>query len=106
MPAPTTNGPPIVETNPATNITTQSATLNGSVNPHGYKTDVHFQYGTSPKYGHKTPIQSETGNTSRNITANISSLPETTTYHFRIVATNSDGTRDGGDKTFLTATIP
>ncbi len=105
MPAPTTNGPPIVTTKSATNITTQSATLNGSVNPHGYKTDVHFQYGTTTKYGHTTPIQSETGNTSRNITANISSLSTAKTYHFRIVATNSAGTRRGGDKTFLTATI-
>ena len=95
-------GPPVVTTNPATNVTSSSATLNGSLDPHGLTTTVYFQYGTTTSYGHTTPMQSQTGNTYRNITANISGLTTHTTYHFRIVATNSAGTRYGSDRTFTT----
>ena len=35
-------------------------------------------------------------------TVRISGLSASTTYHFRIVATNSAGTRIGGDRTFTT----
>ncbi len=98
----TSTGPPVVTTNPATNVTASSATLHGSLDPHGLTTTVHFQYGTTTSYGHTTPMQSQTGNTYRNIAANISGLIPHTTYHFRMVATNSGGTRMGSDRTFIT----
>ncbi len=95
-------GPPVVTTNSATNVATSSATLNGSLDPHGLTTSVSFQWGMTTSYGHTTPMQSQTGNTFRNITANINSLTTHTTYHFRIVATNSGGIRYGSDRTFTT----
>jgi hypothetical protein len=95
-------GPPVVVTNPATNVASSSATLNGSVDPHGLTTTVHFQYGTTVSYGHTTANQTKTGNTYQNVSANISGLSASTTYHFRIVATNSGGTRYGTDRTFTT----
>jgi phage head maturation protease len=98
----TATGPPVVTTSAATNITTSSATLNGSLDPHGLTTSVSFQYGTTTSYGHTTAMQNQTGNTYRNIAANISGLTTHTTYHFRIVATNSGGTRLGSDRTFTT----
>jgi hypothetical protein len=98
----TATGPPVVTTNPATNVTTSSATLNGSLDPHGLTTTVYFQYGTTTSYGHTTAMQSQAGNTYRNIASNISGLTTHTTYHFRIVATNSGGTRMGSDRTFTT----
>jgi plastocyanin len=98
----TATGPPVVTTNSATNVAASSATLNGSLDPHGLTTTVHFQYGTTTSYGHTTPMQSQTGNTYRNIGANISGLTTDTNYHFRIVATNSAGTRLGSDRTFTT----
>jgi len=100
------NGPPVVTTNPATFIASFSATLNGSLNPHGLPTTFHFQYGTTTNYGLTTPPRIRTGNTVRNVSANISSLTASTTYHFRIVASNADGTRLGGDETFTTCTAP
>jgi hypothetical protein len=36
------------------------------------------------------------------VAANISGLTASTTYHFRIVATNSSGTAYGSDSTFTT----
>jgi len=95
-------GAPVVITKPATNVASSSATLHGSLDPHGLPTNVYFQYGTTTGYGHNTPMQSQIGDTYRNINADISGLSAHTTYHFRIVATNSNGTRRGSDKTFTT----
>jgi plastocyanin len=99
---PPVTGPPVGITNPATLIASFSAKLNGSVNPHGLTTSVYFQYGTTASYERTTAMQSQTGNTFRNIAANIGGLASNTTYHFRIVATNSVGTRYGNDRTFNT----
>jgi len=95
-------GAPVVTSNPATNVAISSATLNGSLDPHGLTTAVFFRWGTTTSYGHTTAMQSHTGNTYRNIAANISGLSTHTTYHFRIVATNSAGTKLGTDRTFTT----
>ena len=95
-------GFPIVITNPATLVASFSATLNGSVDPHGLITTVYFEYGTTTSYGLTTAIQSRTGNTYQNVAANIGGLAASTTYHFRIVATNSVGTRHGADRIFTT----
>ena len=95
-------GPPVVTTKPATDVTASLATLNGKLDPHGLSTTVYFQYGTTTSYGSRTPNQIKTGNNYQNVLASISDLTAGTTYHFRIVATNSAGTRVGGDRTFTT----
>jgi hypothetical protein len=100
-PTPVT-GPPIVTTNPATLIASFSARLNGSLNPHGLTTTFHFRYGPTTGYGLTTPPQSRSGNTSQNVSANISNLMANRVYHFRIVASNAAGTRFGVDRTFTT----
>ena len=98
----TSIGPPIVTTNPATLIASFSATLNGSLNPHGLPTTFHFEYGTTTSYGLTTPPQSRSGNTPQNVSANVSNLMANRVYHFRIVASNARGTRFGADRTFTT----
>ena len=95
-------GAPVVTINPTTNVASFSATLHGSVYPHGLPTTVYFQYGTTINYGHATPVQTKAGNTYQSISANINGLSASTTYHFRIVATNSAGTRYSSDRTFTT----
>jgi len=97
-------GPPVVATNPATNIAGSSARLNGTVDPHGLTTTVHFEYGTTTSYGHTTASQSKTGDVYQNVSADITGLTAGTVYHFRIVGTNSAGTRYGLDRTF--AAVP
>jgi outer membrane protein assembly factor BamB len=47
-------------------------------------------------------MQSKTGYTYQNVTARISGLAASSTYHFRIVATNSAGTVFGSDTSFTT----
>src|SRR5206468_2385383 len=98
----TATGPAVVMTNPASLIASFSATLNGTVNPHGLSTNVHFEYGTTTSYGSATAAQTKTGNTYQSVSANISGLTANTTYHFRIVATNSSGTTRGSDRAFAT----
>jgi len=96
------SGPPVVATKPATNVANSSATLHGSLDPHGFITNVYLQYGTTTSYGHTTPTRNQSGNAFRDINANINGLSGHTTYHFRIVATNTAGTRYGADRTFTT----
>ncbi|HEY2045040.1 MAG TPA: NF038122 family metalloprotease [Candidatus Udaeobacter sp.] len=98
----TSTGPPVAATTPATSVASFSATLDGSVYPHGSTTTVYFQYGTTAGYGLTTPADTKTGNRYQDVTANINGLTASTTYHYRIVATNSFGTRYGGDRTFTT----
>ena len=94
---------PTVTTESATEITSSSVILNGTVNPNGESTTYYFEYGTSTSYGSNTPTTSAgSGTADVSVSANITGLSPNTTYHFRIVATNSAGTSYGSDKTFIT----
>ncbi|MFI5253764.1 MAG: hypothetical protein ACHQQQ_15200, partial [Bacteroidota bacterium] len=48
-------GKPVVITLPASNITDNSATLNGKVDDNGSNTLYHFFWGLNTNYGHSTP---------------------------------------------------
>ncbi len=88
----------------ATNITTVSATINGSVNPNYLSTDVTFEYGSTTSYGStisatESPL---TGNLITVVSANIANLSPGTTYHYRVKSVNSLGTTYSDDLTFTT----
>ena len=70
-------GRPVVITNPATLIMSNSAKLNGAVDPHGLSTTVYFQYGRTISYGSRTPNQTKTGNIYQNVSANLLGLTRT-----------------------------
>jgi hypothetical protein len=100
---------PSATTGLATNITFNSVTLNGTVNPNGVETGALFQWGTTATYGNLTDSQFLGSGTSNvNIPpANVLGLSSNTIYHFRIVATNSaGGTTYGEDRVFTTPTSP
>lgn len=98
---------PAVTTNPASNITTSSATLNASVNPNGLDTTVKYEYGTTTSYG-KTSNSLGIGSGTSSVSAPvaISGLAAGTTYHYKAVATNSSGSNDGSDHTFVAGAAP
>ena len=99
----TGGNPPTVQTNAATGISQNSATLNGQVNPNGYSTSYWFEYGTSQSLGYATFGQSlGSGNSSQNVNANISGLSPNTTYYFRVVAQNQYNTSYGSILSFTT----
>ncbi len=95
---------PTVTTSPATNITTNSATLNGSVNPGGLATTYYFEFGTSTGYGNTTAAQNAgSGTVDVAVSANLlAGLQPNVTYHFRLVAMNSLGTVFTADQVFMT----
>ena len=104
----TLSGPPPQNT-PAVNgaaassITATSAQLNGTVNPNGFATTYHFEFGTSGNYGTSTPAASAgSGPSAVTVSAPVAGLTPGTVYHCRLVATSSAGTSSGNDVTFTT----
>jgi hypothetical protein len=96
---------PAVTTNAASGVTDTAAALNGTVNPEGDATTYQFDYGTTTSYGSSVPVpagSAGTGTTAVTETANVTGLQPSTTYHYRIEATNSAGTTLGADQTFTT----
>lgn len=91
-------------TQPASDITPTSATLNGVVIANYLSTTVTFEYGTSTNYGQSaTAGQSPvTGNSLTGVNAEVTGLTEGTVYHFRLKTVNSLGTTYGNDLTFST----
>jgi len=96
---------PTVTTGSAISITSGSATLNGTVNPNGKKTTYYFEYGTTTSYGLTSGTNwagAGSGTSDVSVSATITGLSPNTTYHYRIVATNSAGTSYGSDQTLTT----
>ena len=92
---------PSVTTLDATAVTSTTATLNGIINPNGLSSMYHFEWGTTVSYGNSTTTASAgSGTTNVAVSANLSGLSSGTTYHFRLVGVNSDGTTNGNDMTF------
>ncbi len=84
-----------------------SATLGGIVNPNGKATTWYIEYGTTIPYAAKTPVaDAGSGTLPKSVSAVVRNLLVGRTYHFRLVATNSAGTRLGADATFVTAEPP
>ena len=99
---------PTATTGAATGITMTGATLNGTVNANGFSTTVYFEYGLDTSYGSTWPADQSpvTGSTDTAVTATLAELSAYTTYHYRLVATNTNGTTNGADMTFTTLDIP
>ena len=87
----------------ATSVSSDSATLNGTVDPNGKTTTYYFEYGADTSYGSMTASSNAgSGDSAISVNAAINGLISDTTYHYRLVGTNSDGTSSGNDKTFST----
>ncbi len=98
---------PSVSTGAVADRAQSSATLLGRVAPNGARTTYFFQYGPTKLYGAVTPSAVAAGNAgTANVTAQIAGLAPHTTYHYRLVAANRNGTRRGADRTFTTRRQP
>lgn len=101
--------PPTVTTAAASSITQTAATLNASVNPNGEEVgECKLEYGTSTSYGSSAPCSPSPGSGSSPVavSASLTGLTASTTYHFRVVARNAGGTGYGSDETFETLVDP
>jgi alpha-tubulin suppressor-like RCC1 family protein/phosphodiesterase/alkaline phosphatase D-like protein len=98
---------PPTATTTAAGVTRTLATLNGTVNPNASTvSDCHFDYGATTAYGSTAPCASlpGSGESAVAVAALAGNLSPSTTYHFRVSATNANGTSAGSDQTFTTLT--
>lgn len=98
---------PATATRSAASVQQTAATLRGAVDPQGLPTTYHFEWGTTSAYGAATPQASAgRGTVARNVSFRLPGLQAGTVYHYRVVATNADGTSVGADRTFRTDLPP
>jgi phosphodiesterase/alkaline phosphatase D-like protein len=99
-----------VQTEAASSISAAASTLNGALAPDGLDARYYFEYGEEQSYGVKVPAPpgADAGSASsvEHVQAALTGLLPHTTYHYRIVASNSLGTTDGEDMTFTTSAVP
>ncbi|MFZ4708079.1 MAG: T9SS type A sorting domain-containing protein, partial [Bacteroidales bacterium] len=89
---------------PLTTISTNGATLLGTVNANNESATGTFEYGLTDSYGSTavwtpSPV---TGTTATDVSVAVASLQPNTLYHYRINATTPKGTANGSDQTFTT----
>jgi hypothetical protein len=101
--APAQAGPLIANTSPASEVSDQTAVLNGHAKGVGVSY-YYFEYGTSTGYGAHTAdtllaVESDA-------VAGITGLVPATLYHFRLVTKASSEVLRGTDQTFTTAGYP
>ena len=95
--------PPTVQTYEPSNITSNSATFSGIVNPNGSKTTYYFRYGTSISLNESTStktLSASAGETEVSMT--VSGLGSNTHYYMQLYAENSGGVSTGNFATFDT----
>jgi hypothetical protein len=91
---------PVPVTLAADQVATNTARLNGQVNPQGSPTTAWFQWGTDTNYANATAPQAVgSGLSLSNVRAALSGLLGEQ-YHFRLVASNAFGTVTGTDQVF------
>ena len=92
---------PDVSTEPAASVKPRSGVLEGTVDPDEAETGgpatCRFEWGTSTSFGHVAPCEPEVaeGNSPVAVHAAVSGLQMDTTYYYRLVASNRNGTNPG-----------
>ena len=101
--------PPVVSTGGAEGVGETSVTLTGSVDPEGLPTTYRFEYGPSEAYGSSWPgvvVDAGSGSVGAAVAISVPNLQPGATYHYRLVASNEDGTTYGADQVFSTQGYP
>jgi DNA-binding beta-propeller fold protein YncE len=105
----TTLATPRIEAAATTNVTASAADLSAEINPKGSETTYHFEWGTTTSYGTNVPVPDAdigSSNSPLLVTTHLEHLTENTTYHWRLIAENENGTTTGVDHTFIFLTEP
>lgn len=96
--------PPTATTGDASSVAPTSASAGGTLETRGLRTRWYVEYGTTSSYGNVTPDQFTS--TAGSVAASLTGLTPETTYHYRLVGVNPDGTSMGDDHTFTTTKPP
>lgn len=95
--------PPIVITGGASNLSQSSATLSGTVNTNSLQTLYGFEVGTQPgSFGPATGLGSLGGALTESVSLTLGELQPGTTYYYRVMASNADGSVRGVEASFTT----
>jgi hypothetical protein len=99
----------------AANVSSTFADLHAQIDPDGAQTSYRFEYDTRAytvgegAHGVSVPVPDAvigsggaTGSSLESVLQHVGPLVPGTTYHFRVVATNEIGTKDGPDQVFTT----
>jgi hypothetical protein len=98
--------PPSVETGASGDVTQNAATIGGVLDTNGLPSTYGFEIGTTTDYGPATGLGSVgAGLAEAFVSLKLTGLQPGTTYHYRLTATNVDGTSYGADQTFTTSTF-
>lgn len=104
---------PAASTGSPTAVAATSATLAGSVDPNGFTTTYHFNWGTTAAYGQQFPspdAPAGSANAPTAVSQVLRGLAPDTTYHYQLVASDCGGcqlgTSAGADMTFTTPNGP
>jgi phosphodiesterase/alkaline phosphatase D-like protein len=96
--------PPSAVTGGSSGVAQNSAAVGGRVNTNGLPTSYGFEIGTTTNYGPRTGLgYVGAGLSEAPVSLSLTGLVPGTTYHYRITATNVDGTSYGADETFTTS---
>jgi hypothetical protein len=80
--------------------------VSGSVDPHNQATSVVVHYGTSTAYGAVSSTTVLTGSGAQSYSVPMAGLTPGQIYHFRVVATNADGSASSADQTCAVPLAP
>jgi hypothetical protein len=107
-PAPPPPSEPNATTSAATDVTTDAAKLNGTINANGTSdTTYWFEYGPTIGLGSETGhLPATGGSVDQAVATTLSGLAPGTTYYFRVDAQNSAGTVNGQTLPVTTASNP
>lgn len=110
-PIPATAAAASVYDSAASNISTTSALLRGTVNPNGSLTQTQLRWSTDPSFPpgatSLSPIQNLTGSTAQAVEHLATSLSANTTYYFQLMAgVASTSEVFGGVRSFNTSALP
>jgi hypothetical protein len=96
--------PPVAVTGGASDIAQNVARITGAVDTNGLPTSYGFEIGTSTDYGPPTGLgYVGAGANEAGASLALTGLAPGTTYHYRLTATNVDGTVYGADQVFTTS---
>jgi hypothetical protein len=96
--------PPSADTGGAGGVAQNTATITGTVNTNGLPTSYGFEIATSTDYGPATGLgYIGAGSSEAAASLELTGLVPGTTYHYRLTASNVDGTVYGADETFTTS---
>jgi len=99
---------PVIDREYSSHVGNTVATLDAKVNPGELETRFHFEYGPSESYGTSVPVPDQpiaAGAEDVLVSQVVAGLQADTTYHYRVAASNSEGTVYGSDKVFHTYAV-